>query len=225
MPDLYLLPTHLRAFNSSLSPASSLDFFQFYQKWEALAERDLDHNSLTPTHRWAPNFKKKCLQKNLQGANTQPSTTSLLNTRWICLPSRQCCDVEYTTKPTFCEKSSFFQGKIMLEKAFSGWENLEGRKPKRRVKSAANCAKYSETWLQRTRKWDSLEATVQRRFLEYRHPFDAPGYHHQWELTKQREKNEQEKGLMRKGALFLRQSSNKALVIWIGSKKFWERYL
>ena len=41
---------------------------------------------------------------------------------------------------------------LLIERVFPGWEDLEGRKTKRRLKLGANGAKSSETLLQRTRE-------------------------------------------------------------------------
>lgn len=46
---------------------------------------------------------------------------------------------------------------LLIERAFPGWEDLEGRKTERRLKLGANGAKSSEMLLQRTRESVSQE--------------------------------------------------------------------
>lgn len=73
--------------------------------------------------------------------------------------------------------------KDFLEKAFPGWENLESRKTKRRVKLGASCVKYAEN----KEMGVYLEGAAQKIFLEYCHssyapPFYVPAYYNQWQF-------------------------------------------
>lgn len=133
-------PSNLcKDFEQSLSPAGSPEFLQFFRS-EAPSERDLEPGFLPCPPQLSTQHEEQAWPAPA-GAHSAICHVAVEHTLAV-LAKGQGQGVGYRLKGGICENSSCIQGKIMLEKAVSGWGNLNGRKTNSRVKLGANSAKY-----------------------------------------------------------------------------------